>query len=318
MENWMSKIPDKKKLILLNIPGSHDSAAYNMFFLGSTFSKTQNLDITNQLKIGVRVFDIRVVLKKYSCCEKSEEDREKNTDLICCHGICNCFHIENKKKQILTFKKILTQMKEFLLKNPTEAIIIKNKSGRGKEYFNLKRAEEILFSEIENNFLIEYDKNLTIGEIRGKIVYTTILSNKVSNDGTPVYNSKLDQTTTIINTHRKLFTDLNFHEYKVDGNIKVREIQDLMNDYNPTLEEAETEYENNNSKINFPLNYETSCTGEYVRCRIIPIPLPKTEAKIVNKFLTNFAFKKGYYYGWISVDFVDISITEKIIESNFV
>lgn len=314
----MSKIPDEKKIVLLNIPGSHDSAAYNMFFLASIFAKTQSLDIANQLKIGVRVFDIRVVAKKYSCCEKSEEDREKNTDLICCHGICNCFHRENKKKQILTFKKIITQMKEFLIKNPTEGIIIKKKSGRGKEYFNLKRAEEILSSEIGNDFLIEYNKDLTLGEIRGKIVYTTILSNKLGNDGVPTYNSKLDQTTTIIDTHRKLFTDLKFNEYKVNGNIKVKEIQDLIKDYNPTFEKAEIDFEKNNYKISFPLNYETSCTGEYVRCKHIPLPFPKNEAKIVNKYLTNFYFKKGYYYGWISVDFVDISITKKIIESNFV
>ena len=98
MENWMSKIPDEKKIILMNIPGSHDSTAYNMFFLGSVFAKTQDLDIPSQLKIGTRIFDIRVTMNT-GCCEKMEQDLENDTDLICCHGICNCYHIENNKKE---------------------------------------------------------------------------------------------------------------------------------------------------------------------------------------------------------------------------
>ena len=33
--------------------------------------------------------------------------------------------------------------------------------------------------------------------------------------------------------------------------------------------------------------------------------------------MRQFDFKKGYYYGWISIDFIDEFITKKIIESNF-
>ena len=65
--------------------------------------------------------------------------------------------------------------------------------------------------------------------------------------------------------------------------------------------------------MSFPLNYETSCTGEFTRF----ISLPKHEADIVNKFLKNNEFKKGYYYGWITVDFIDEEITTKIINTNF-
>ena len=31
----------------------------------------------------------------------------------------------------------------------------------------------------------------------------------------------------------------------------------------------------------------------------------------------NHEFKKGYYYGWIHIDFVDLDIAKKIIETNF-
>ena len=51
--------------------------------------------------------------------------------------------------------------------------------------------------------------------------------------------------------------------------------------------------------------------------RLVLVPLPKYEANIVNKFLKEYNFKKGYYYGWISIDFIDEFITRKIIRSNF-
>ena len=47
----MSRIPDEKSIVLINIPGSHDTTAYNMFCLGSCFAKTQDLDIASQLNI---------------------------------------------------------------------------------------------------------------------------------------------------------------------------------------------------------------------------------------------------------------------------
>ena len=56
----MSKISDNKKLVLINIPGTHDSTAYYLNCLGSCFAQTQYIDITSQLNIGVRIFDIRI------------------------------------------------------------------------------------------------------------------------------------------------------------------------------------------------------------------------------------------------------------------
>ena len=111
----------------------------------------------------------------------------------------------------------------------------------------------------------------------------------------------------IIPLHNK-YTNGNskFNEFKVDGELKVKEIRELLEIYNYNFNEAE-----NNMKL--PLNFETSCTGEFNKI----IPLPKYEANIVNKFLKEFEFKKGTYYGWISVDFIDEIIIRKIIESNF-
>lgn len=45
----------------------------------------------------------------------------------------NCYHIENRKKKILTYKDILNQVREFLIEYPSETIIFKTDSGRGKK-----------------------------------------------------------------------------------------------------------------------------------------------------------------------------------------
>lgn len=313
MENWMSKIPDDKKIILINIPGSHDSCAFKMHYFGSIFAKTQNLDIQQQLKIGVRHFDIRVALNNAACCGQLEKDQEKDIDLICCHGICNCHYIENNKKRILTYKDVLNQIKSFLMQYPTEMVIIKTESGRGNIYNNLKRSTEIFSKIIGEDFSVKYNENLTLGDVRGKIVYTIFLTDKTTKKGVPIFNTRIKKSTSIIGIHRKHTNDdLKYNEYEVGGELKVKEVKDLFDTYNMTFEQAEKELEKENGVI-FPLNYETSCTGEFDGI----VPLPRHEASIVNKFLIHHDFKQGYYYGWISVDFVNEIFTNKIILSNF-
>lgn len=287
MEKWMSIIPDNKKIVLMNIPGSHDSTAYNIFCLGSCFAKTQDLDITSQLNIGVRMFDFRVT--KVNWCLK-----EKNwiNSVICCHGICDCYHYEDNKKINLTYEHVLKEIRDFLNENPSETVIIKTESGRGNKYLNIQHASEI-FDSILGDISVEYNTGLTLGELRGKIV--------------SIFHNYIEGGTDIINIHNKYNNGKNnFNEFKVDGNLKVTEIKDLLEEYNYTFDEAE-------KNIKLPLNYETSCTGEYYKI----VPLPRYEANIVNKFLKEYDFKKGNYYGWIAIDFIDKLITRKIIETNF-
>lgn len=298
MEKWMSKINDKKKLVLINIPGSHDSAAFLINKIGSCFAQTQYIDITKQLNLGVRIFDIRVT-KNNSCCAWKIFDNKNNNinnwmdSIICCHGVCDCYHIKNKKKINLTYESVLIQIKNFLNKNPTETILVRTNSGRGNKYQNIQMASEI-FDSILGDISIEYNNKLILGDVRGKVVY--------------LFNNNFQGGTDIFPIHDKYKNGKsNFNEFKVDGELKVKEIKELLEIYNYTFNEAE----NNNMKL--PLNYETSCTGEYYKI----IPLPEYEANIVNKFLREFEFKKGYYYGWISIDFIDEFITKKIIESNF-
>ena len=74
----------------------------------------------------------------------------------------------------------------------------------------------------------------------------------------------------------------NYNEFKVNGDLKVKEVEELLEKYNYKIDEAE-------NYMKLPLNYETSCTGEFSKI----IPLPRYEANIVNKFLRNYNFRKG-------------------------
>ena len=208
----MSKINDNKKLCLLNIPGTHDSTAYNISCIGSCFAKTQDIDITAQLSIGVRLFDLRVTKKS------SLSSKNWMNSMICCHGIFNCYHLENNKKILLTYEYVLNQIKNFLKENPSETVIIKTDSGRGNKLFNIENAAEI-FDTILGDISVEYNNKYTLGELRGKVIY--------------MFSNKIEGGTDIIPIHEKYTNgNENFKEFKVDGELKVREVKDLLDKYN--------------------------------------------------------------------------------------
>ena len=308
----MSKLPDNKKIILTNIPGTHDSAAYNMNIFGSVFAKCQDLNIMEQLRIGVRIFDIRVTINQCTfSCGINQIISDNDFDLICCHGICDCYYINDKgDKKNLTFKDVLLDMKQYLEEFPTETIILLLKSGRGNNYNNIRRAMEI-FETIMGDISIKFNNNLTLNEVRGKIIYTNYKTNKIGSDGKFIYDSGLGGGTGLNRIHQK-FVPLNTYEaFKVDGKLKVEEIKEFINIYDITFEEAEIDFEKKNRK--YPFFYSTSCTGEFESI----IPLPRAQSDIVNPFIVNYDLKKGNYYGWLGIDFVDIDITKKLIETNF-
>ena len=313
MEKWMSKLPDDKKIVLTNIPGSHDSTAYCMNFFGSIFAKCQDLNIIDQLKIGVRKFDIRVALNNnwaYSC-GINEVISGYDLDLICCHGICNCYYINDAGiKNNIAFKHVLLDIKQFLEENPTETIILSVTSGRGNKYKHIKKAAEI-FDKTVGDISINYDKNLTIGETRGKIININYKTNQLSYDGKPIYNENIGGTG-LNEIHQRFVPEFTYDAFKVDGKLKVEEVKEFLRIYDITCKKAEEELKTNISK--YPFTYSISCTGEYESIA----PFPKTQADIINPFLLNYNLKQGNYYGWLNIDFIDSDITKKIIDTNFV
>ena len=309
IERWMSYLPPEKKLVLINIPGSHDSAAYNINFFGAKFAKTQDYDIKSQLKIGVRKFDIRVAIRQPFFQKLSQEVINNNEDLICVHGICDCYQ-DNSNTKHLTYKEVLLEIKKFLIQNPYETIILETDSGRGNRYENIKRATEIADEILEEDNIILYNRDLTLAEARGKVVCTTFITNEKNSDEKHKYNIYIPDGRGLDEIHKNLGGD--YETFKTDGDTKVRELQKLFGQVE-SFECIEKDFKYNNK--NYPLVYSISCTGE--KKNLLFYPDPKSQFNIVSKFFMGYELKKEYYYGWINIDFVDLDITKKIIETNF-
>lgn len=99
MLDWMSHLDDETPINDIYIPGTHDSGALYSF-LGVS-GKCQSYSIEEQLKMGVRFFDIRLQLR--------------GDELAVVHSFVD---------QKLSFDEVLDEIEEFLTKNPSEFIII--------------------------------------------------------------------------------------------------------------------------------------------------------------------------------------------------
>ena len=187
--------------------------------------------------------------------------------------------------------------------------------GRGKKtkIETINRAYEI-FHKYVGDIFINYYHDLILGDSRGKIINLTYFHQE--NDEKKLktldnyLNYNLDYGTGIEEVHKKYRS---YRPFKVNGNLKIYEMKDMFTKYKMTLQEAEIE-EKRNTK-SFPISYSISCTGEKDYC----FPSPYEQANIVHSFIQREGvFKKGYYYGWIKMDFANYISNYRLIDTNFI
>ena len=156
--NWMNYLNENISLKDLTIPGTHNSTA----IYGFTFHKikinkipfaiTQSWNLENQLKGGIRFFDLRL--------------RVINNTLRAQHGPIN---------QIITFDKIIEIFYEFLLSNPSEFILMSIQ----KEYDDNNSTKTI--DDLYNEYILKYKNTIInfneslckeiVKNLRGKIIF---------------------------------------------------------------------------------------------------------------------------------------------------
>ena len=162
-EQWMKEIPDNIKISELTIPGTHDSCSYKIAGLGKLVSfaaKTQSWNLEEQMKAGLRYFDIRL--------------RSYNNTLHCFHGPVDLGQ---------NFDNILKIASSFLNKNKSEGLIMQIVSEY--EDKNCSKSLEQMYQEyIEGyrNITMEYNNTTipTMGEIRGKLFFIKIMKGSTS------------------------------------------------------------------------------------------------------------------------------------------
>ena len=151
--DWMRHLDPNLKLSEITIPGTHCSATYN-FDDSMNHLKHQNFSLLEQLHDGIRFLDMELA------CTHAED-----YSLSVIHDRYHCQ---------INFEQVLLTCKNFLLRNPTEVICLQI-SHRETKFLNFKRnfmhhLEEFL-TDGDKTYYYEGDKNTSLQELRGKIVF---------------------------------------------------------------------------------------------------------------------------------------------------
>ena len=140
----MDRLDDEKYLYDLSIPGTHDSATYSTIL----WAKTQDRNLEEQLRDGIRFFDIRV-----------HSQNQPTLDMKLQHGKIQLDYI--------SFRDVLNIFKRFLEQHNREFICMSLKSDCGPEEF-LGQS----FINAKNEYPMLYDETHMpkVREVRGRVV----------------------------------------------------------------------------------------------------------------------------------------------------
>lgn len=147
--DWMSGLRDNARLSELSIPGTHDSMSHrsDLSFIDNT--RTQTMNLQQQLNSGIRYIDIRV---KYT-----------DTGFPLHHGIVYLGY---------DFEDVLKTVQSFLQQHPGETIIMRLKQENSSASDSqMKTVFDTYYTRYENLFWSPTgEKDPTLGSMRGKLV----------------------------------------------------------------------------------------------------------------------------------------------------
>ena len=178
--NWITPLDDNIYVSQMSIPGAHDAATGD----GTTFNlgKTQELTIDEQFELGIRAFDLRPAINS---------DKE----MILCHGaVATKFKWDN----------VMERFKYYLQQNPGEFIIAlirhedeykgtsithwtdENTTAKWQPAMQKKLEDMKAATNSGNNnesYTVDFRPDLTINDLRGKILFLCRDWTKYNNDG---------------------------------------------------------------------------------------------------------------------------------------
>ncbi|EFF41832.1 hypothetical protein [Mycoplasmopsis alligatoris] len=157
--NWMASLKNSSSIHDLSIPGTHDAGMYGNVAL-SAYSKTQSMNWDQQLKLGIRWFDVRL-----------------NRQNWIYHGIV---------RSNTSLEDSLNEYIKFLEKNPTEFILMKIKDENesiGDDEGQWRRdLLDVLNKDKYRKYLYVNHKDsrdINVGDVRGKIVILNHMHHRI-------------------------------------------------------------------------------------------------------------------------------------------
>lgn len=154
-ENWMKRLPDSSLPSELSIPGAHDAATGSGWGegwddMGDAFARTQELSLGQLWAAGIRAFDLRPCVY--------EDYMNVN------HGmVATAVH----------FESALRLLCDSLRANPSEFVVVHllhESDGDQVEGTYNQRIQQLLGQEEWQDFLIDFRTDLTVGDLRGKML----------------------------------------------------------------------------------------------------------------------------------------------------
>lgn len=113
VNNWMRYLPNDMPISEINMPGTHDSGTTHISL--HNWARCQALDLKDQMGMGMRVFDIRLVKLMLTTSDKAE-------DLIVTHGNCWAY-TGSGHSTFLRLSHCISYAKDFLKDHPDEVIV---------------------------------------------------------------------------------------------------------------------------------------------------------------------------------------------------
>ncbi|MBQ1524977.1 MAG: hypothetical protein IIZ55_07605 [Firmicutes bacterium] len=152
--DWMAQLGDTRRISMITIPGTHDSATKNVQF--AYIFKCQSFTIEKQLEAGYRYLDIRLELD------------EGQLKLV--HAFADCKKGSMPWGEDLYLEDVLKQCYDFLDEHPTEFVIFAVKQEHGRASVNeFERLLTSYIMETPEKWLLT-DKIPTVGQARGKLI----------------------------------------------------------------------------------------------------------------------------------------------------
>lgn len=148
--NWITPLPDDVPVCCLSLPGTHDAATMNCLAMG----KCQVYSVAEQLKRGVRVFDLRPTM-----------DNDSSLGNIY-HGVLDTG---------FSMSSVFTDFDNYLLANPDEFIIVlmryeSDRNSVAESSYKTAMRSFLAGSSIYQSRKAAFKPDLTVGELRGKIL----------------------------------------------------------------------------------------------------------------------------------------------------
>lgn len=297
MKKVFSVLPDELYLSQVNIPGTHDSCT--AFCTMENMSRCQSLTVKEQLRMGVRLFDIRLGRKK--------------EDFFLVHSLATCFS-DKEKKKVFLFDEVLEDFREFLKNNPDETLVVSVKQDRGimSRFFFPAFFEKYIKGNEDEWYL--KNENPTLSECRGKMVlmrrckvFKYFLKDKdsgldfsfwpdqsgkrkTSTESFPVAYASLKDKEPSLMTHIQ-------DRYSLEPKIKWKDCA------KPFLDSCNCDAAN--VSIHF-ISTSFRYTGQ---------TLEKT-AEELNGYFENYGLRKDAPQGWMLFDFPTQELIDKVINSN--